>query len=220
MYSQTFIGREAFAAIWGTVVLCAAAKEVDQIQFPFDPQLRRFVAAHEKDIAALLRAVERFTGLDDDIMRIASADAPWADAKDQYRDRDSLKMELVLASLEPSRLVGTNAFDRTELNLETIREACADQLERLLEALISGRWSFFAGARSGNEKWSEFANSLEELLSHLSPILHHIGLTTGSLLSFVFHARWMPAYTSGRFESEIVEFRAYIEAWASYMART
>ncbi|NUQ48582.1 MAG: hypothetical protein HUU27_01485 [Phycisphaerae bacterium] len=171
MYSQTLLGREIFAAIWGTVVLSATSAGIDRLQFPFDPQLRRFVTSHSRDISALWQSVQAFACLSDDVMTIASDEAPWVGTATKYVDIDDLRSELVLASQKPEEFVGTNRFQETPVDRISVRHGCIDCLARLLGGLISARWAFCVSAQSDSEKWPDFNRLLRDVFLQLAPIV-------------------------------------------------
>lgn len=217
MYSQSFIGREIFAAIWGIAVVCAAASELGKLQFPFDPQLKKFANQNATQMTALFAHIQRYTGISDPVMQFASTDALWAGIREIYATENDLRMELILAAPSPAKFVNTDVFDRLKLDKTTLREGCVNQLERLLAGLLAAHWAFIDEARTGQENWSSMTDALHEIFATLSPIVRHVGVCETSLLDTVLDASWDPSVIGAKFENAASEFVAYVVAWRDHM---
>jgi hypothetical protein len=178
MYSQTFVGRDIFETVWALGVLAAAAG-AGTVQFPFDPQLRDFVAAHRGALESTWPAIQDAVCLNDDIMWIPEGDAPWSGAPDKYPDIDSLKAHLVLADPDPERYLGTDRFERLVLDADSIQEAVGHLLGTLLGRLLSGRWAFCESARGGSETPVQLRGKLLAVFHAIHPLLRDSGVCAG-----------------------------------------
>src|SRR5688572_2715674 len=129
MYSQTFIGREIFAAVWGLGVL-GAASAAEHIQFPFDDDLRTFISRRHGALDSLWREIQRFACIEDDVMWIPEQDAPWAGTPDKYPNMESLKIELALSDPNVEHFRGTSEFERLTLDRSSLQKALLERLAR------------------------------------------------------------------------------------------
>ncbi|XXX74370.1 hypothetical protein WMF30_42665 [Sorangium sp. So ce134] len=177
MYSQTFIGRDVFAAVWGIGVLAAVAA-ADTMRFPFDQQLREFISAQRGDFAATWLAIRDAACLSDDIMWIPENEAPWSGVPNKYPDLLSLKSHLVLAHPNPEIYVGTDGVDRLTLERDNIREAVRHLLGSLLGGLLSGRWALCEPVRDGIETPPQLWEKMLTVFRAIAPVLRESELCT------------------------------------------
>jgi len=141
-YSQTYVGRDIFAAIWALSILAALSNSC-KITLPFDKDYMSFVENKRKAISKILDLVASFTGLSKQVMDLAESEAPWNFVPKKnynYYDADSLNAELSITS-------GTRGYteynyddmDNLRLGLERSINA---QLVKLFDTLLQGRFCF------------------------------------------------------------------------------
>lgn len=217
MYSQTLIGRDIFAAIWGLGVMGAVAQAVDSLGFPFDAQLREFAAAHKEDLSRLWREIGRFSGLSNDVVKIAVEEAPWAEGAIRYPDADSIKMELVLASPGVEHTIGASEFQALTLDRDNLRRACLTLLARLLDSTLSAHWAFCSDAQSGREAWPDVKGRLEDIWGQILPLVRGAGLESEPLFLLTYRIWRSSLAESAESENTVEEYRRYVAAWIAYM---
>lgn len=138
MVSQTFIARDLFSAIWDLGLL-SALECSNPIRFPFDTQLRQFVAKRSQVLRELLQSVERFCGFSKDIMSIASDGSPWnCQLSTAPYDRDRLNGELLLAIHESSWIEFD--YDNQEFILSIIERGRGLQISRMIDNALQARY--------------------------------------------------------------------------------
>lgn len=219
MYSQTFIGREIFATIWGLGVLSAVAALGEPPSFPFDAQLRELGAKHQADFDALWLEVQRFSCIQREVMACAMTDTPWSGVAPKYPDVDSLKMELVLASPAPEQFIGIGTFDDLLISHDQVRLTIIHCMSRLVGALLGAHWAFCADARAGKETWETMTRGLEEVFRCLLPIVPEMSPAPKSLLELAYPV-WRSSLAANAIGADAApEYRSYVMAWMAHMNR-
>ncbi|AKT43572.1 hypothetical protein [Chondromyces crocatus] len=218
MASQSFIGRDIFARIWSLVLLSAAAAEIDNLQIPFDPQLRQFTAKHDEDLTMLWKSIQQCTCLRDDLMASAIEDSIWAGTRTLYADPDMLKAELALASLNPEEFKRLG-FEGTTFDGESIRQACSDLLAKLFGSLLAAQFGYCYNARTDTETLTDATRALQDVFSKLSSIVESVQLPLNSLSLFEFaFSNWLPVWSwTCAHQSPSEDFQNHVDSWIEYM---
>jgi hypothetical protein len=161
MASQTFLGRDMFAAFWGLVVVGFLASR-RPVNFPAGEALRRFVEAREGGLHYLLSAVEASCSLDAAVMKVAIDEAPWAPGTEL--DEESTCSDV---SLMVGRLVDVD--DLRGAGLDALLAEAADNLvERFVEALLAAIFSFGDRSRGPEAASREVLEALAAFLDEAS----------------------------------------------------
>jgi len=164
MYSQTFVGREIFSAVWGIGIL-GAASSVPVIQYPFDEQLRQFITLHKKHLIELWRIIEALSCFDGEVMKIGEQDAPWAPGEVAFPDLDHLKMTAFVGTPMSRHWKGhPEMFERISLDISTMRDGVDGWFANFLDGLLKAHWAFCLQERSADV--SDFANGLHRAFSN------------------------------------------------------
>lgn len=95
MVSISIFAHEVFGAYWNLMIL-GAIKNNPKIEFPFDPQLIRYVAEKNELWIDLLQNSKEFCGYCDAIMEIPHAGNPWRKLSEQTSEYDN---ELLMCEL-------------------------------------------------------------------------------------------------------------------------
>ncbi|AKT43466.1 uncharacterized protein CMC5_076980 [Chondromyces crocatus] len=216
MVSQSFIGRDIFSAIWGLVILSAAAEHLEDLRLPFDPQLQQFAAKHDRSLSALWHAVQAYACLNDAVMTISIEDSPWFDPESTFYEFEMLKAWLVLGSLESQRFREEGVVERLTFDHENIRRTCTDLLAKLLDSLLSGHWAFCVDGRSGTEPLTDATRRLQEVFQHLTPILESVRFPSNAPFTIAF-STWLPTWSADDVFPEAQSYAVYIDAWIEHM---
>jgi hypothetical protein len=146
-YSQTFLGKDIFAAFWG-IGLFAALGNAKFIHLPFDVEYKAYMDRHQKITEDLIKQISELTHLSEEVMKIAIDEAPWKHIGGDYYNSLGLNGEFAM-SLGLDQCV---AYDYT--HLEEVRQnsskAIKRELVKLFKALLEARFCFYAGSEEGN----------------------------------------------------------------------
>lgn len=162
-YSETFLAREIFGPLWGSIVLAAVASS-EHISLPFDQQLRVYVEETNAGAwEATCEQIERVTCIAPEIIKMLRDEAPWLADRREIYDSDGLNAELALAMPE-------TGFVEYDYQMQGAREAALRGARRLLikvlEAILTARFCF-----APHKEDLDMEKSLLNVLSALCPLL-------------------------------------------------
>lgn len=167
MCSQTFLGRDAFAAYWDLPTLGYLARH-RPLSFPSGEELRHFVDARRDEHDRLLRLFETHMGLDPVVVQIARDGAPWTTG-------ESSETTEAMLSLWAGRMLTSDDL-RADVLDDLLDVASRRAVARFVDAWIGGHYCF-------GDRTRDPASALEEALDVLARIVgedslpaHHVKL--------------------------------------------
>lgn len=138
MCSQTFLGRDVFAAYWDLATM-GYIETRRPLDFPSGEELSDHVASDSDHHDRFLTLVQSFMGLDPVVVRIARDEAPWATGQSRETTEGML-------SLWAGRILSTE--DLCGESVDAVLEvSSARAVTSLVDAWIGGQYCFGDRAR-------------------------------------------------------------------------